>query len=213
MNSHKLRLVIATQNRDKLAELKFILDNPEIELLSAADFPDLPEVVEDQATIEGNASKKALETAKYTDCICLADDTGLFIEALDGAPGVYAARFAGEDCSYRDNRLKTLELMQGKNNRAAEFKTAIALAAPDGVISVKCGVVQGQITESERGDRGFGYDSIFELPQLQQTYAEMPEELKNKLSHRALAVKAMLPVIDVVAQVIKRLEKEEVVHD
>lgn len=188
-------LLLATHNKDKLTELIFLLDDPKIRILSMDDFPGVPEVVEDKDTIEGNACKKALETAQATGIICLADDTGLFIEALDGAPGVYSARYAGENCSYRDNRLKTLELMKDEPNRSAEFRTAAVLAAPDGIISLKLGRVQGKISSIERGDNGFGYDSIFELEELGKTYAELDSKTKNTLSHRALAIQAILPVI------------------
>jgi XTP/dITP diphosphohydrolase len=188
-------LLLATHNKDKRAELIYLLNDPKITILSMNDFPQIPEVEEDQDTIEGNACKKALETAQATGLICLADDTGLFIEALDGAPGVYSARFAGESCSYRDNRLKALELLKDTENRKAEFRTAAALAAPDGIISLKLGKVRGVISTTERGENGFGYDSIFELFDLGKTYAELDNKEKNSLSHRALAIQAILPVI------------------
>lgn len=159
------------------------------------DFPHLPAVVEDRDSIEGNAMKKALEIATATGMLCLADDTGLFIDALDGAPGVYAARFAGEDCSYQDNRIKALRLLEGSDNRRAEFRTAMALAAPDGIVSVQLGKVCGSIAEHEQGEGGFGYDSIFIVDALGKSFGEISEEEKHAVSHRGNALRAILPVI------------------
>ncbi|MEF3693885.1 MAG: RdgB/HAM1 family non-canonical purine NTP pyrophosphatase [Candidatus Cloacimonadota bacterium] len=197
-------LLLATHNKDKLAELIYLLNDPMIRILSMADFPQIPEVVEDRDTIEGNACKKALETAQAAGFICLADDTGLFIDALNGAPGVYAARFAGESCSYQDNRIKALELLKDTTKRQAEFRTAVALAAPDGIISLKLGRVKGKISSSEKGENGFGYDSIFELDELGKTYAELDNKEKNSLSHRALAIQAILPVIRQLTEIHSR---------
>ncbi|MDD2332217.1 MAG: RdgB/HAM1 family non-canonical purine NTP pyrophosphatase [Candidatus Cloacimonetes bacterium] len=191
----KHSLLIATGNPDKLIEIKDLLAGLKVEILSLKDFPELPEVIEDQDSIEGNAMKKAYEIAQATGHFCLADDTGLFIEALDGAPGVFAARYAGEECSYADNRTKLLKEMDGKRNRKAEFRTAIALASPRGIMSVQEGRVAGLITDEERGAEGFGYDSIFEIEALGKTYAELELETKNKLSHRGLALMQMLPVL------------------
>lgn len=195
-----MKLLITTHNRDKLSEIRALLAGIKLEILSLDEYPELPEVVEDRDTIEGNAAKKALETAIHTGICCLADDTGLFIDALDGAPGVYAARFAGESCTYRDNRLKALDLLKDKADRKAQFKTAAVLAAPDGIIAIRQGVVTGKITTQELGDQGFGYDSIFELDGTGKTYAQMDAEIKNEISHRALALKAILPILKTLAQ-------------
>jgi len=159
------------------------------------DFPDIDPVDEDQDSITGNAIKKALETSWQAGVYTLADDTGLFIDALDGAPGVYAARFAGPDCSYEDNRHKALHMMTGKEDRNASFRTAVVLAAPDGVLAIHEGCVKGTITETERGGSGFGYDSIFEVEDTGKTYAEMNDSDKNRCSHRALALQSILPVL------------------
>ncbi len=189
------KLLIATHNPDKLSEIRQILGDLPVELVSLDDYPEIPPTVEDRDTIEGNAMKKALEASKATGHLCLADDTGLFIKALDNAPGVFAARFAGEDCSYRDNRLKALKLMEGKTDRSAEFRTAVALSAPDGIISLQLGVVKGSISTQEIGDKGFGYDAVFIVESLNRTYAELSDNEKNEISHRALALKAMLPIL------------------
>jgi len=204
-------LVISTRNRDKAREIiavlkdemnilnildESVLEGSEgIRIRSLADFPDAPEVIEDRNTIEGNAMKKALEMAQFTGHICLADDTGLFVDALDGAPGVMAARFAGEGCSYRDNRMKVLKLLHGVVNRSACFRTVMALSDPDGIIAIREGIVRGQITISERGFHGFGYDAVFEAMDSRLTFAEMDDEQKNRISHRSLALKAIMPII------------------
>ena len=187
-------LLLATHNPDKVKEIKDLLKGLSVKLYSLLDFAGLPEVIEDEPTILGNATKKALQMAQESQLLCLADDTGLFIEALEGEPGVFSARWAGPSCSYRDNRLKALELLDGIVDRRAEFRTVVALAAPDGIIATKEGVVMGSITTEERGEHGFGYDAIFEVGSL--TYAEMTDEQKNTLSHRALAIQAILPILE-----------------
>jgi len=187
------QLLIASNNPDKLAELHELLSGLDVQLLSLKDIPPFPATIEDRDSIAGNAMKKALEAAEFSGLITLADDTGLFIAALDGAPGVYTARFAGEGCSYADNRAKTLQILQDNPHRQASFKTAIALASPVGIIAVVEGVVEGEITTCERGTNGFGYDSIFEVQG--RTYAEMDDAAKNACSHRAAGIREMLPIL------------------
>lgn len=189
------RLLIATNNPDKLAEIAELLSGLGVELLSLRDFPQLASTVEDRDTLRGNAAKKALEAAQQTGLLCLADDTGLFIRALNDEPGVFAARYAGEHCSYKDNRDKVLRLLAGITDRRAEFRTCAVLAAPDGIVAIKEGIMPGRIASSERGSNGFGYDSIFELEPAGLTYAELADSEKNAVSHRALALDAMLPVL------------------
>jgi len=190
------QLIIATHNQDKLKEIKSILSELKVEIHSIDEFiPDF-DVVEDKDTILGNAAKKALETAKMTGLPALADDTGLFIDALNGEPGVMAARFAGEGCSYADNRRKALKQLENIQNRKAEFKTMVVFAEPDGVIAYREGIVQGKITTAERGNNGFGYDAIFEVEGTGKTYAEMDDSEKNECSHRGKALKAILPVLN-----------------
>lgn len=190
-----LKLLLASRNPDKLTELRELLFGLEIELVSLLDFPDLPPTDEDQPTLRGNAAKKALEAARHSGLLCLADDTGLFIDALNGQPGVFAARFAGEHCSYKDNRDKAMLLLKGVADRRAEFRTCAVLAAPDGVVSFKEGIMPGAISESERGENGFGYDSIFIPDPGGRTYAQMSDAEKNAYSHRAKALAAMLPIL------------------
>jgi XTP/dITP diphosphohydrolase len=187
-----MSLLLATRNRDKVREIREILrDLPGLELLSALDIPSLPEVEEDADTLEGNAAKKAITLAYSTGLLTLADDTGLFVDALNGQPGVYSARYAGPDCSYADNRHKLLEKMIGKTNRRARFITVAALAGPKGLLASVRGVVEGVISENERGSNGFGYDAVFEVDG--RTYAEMDDAEKNALSHRARAIQNILP--------------------
>jgi XTP/dITP diphosphohydrolase len=191
-----LPLIVATRNPDKVRELKKLLSRLNLSVHSLLDFPSIPSVVEDRDSIAGNAMKKALFGAKETGMLCLADDTGLFIEALDDAPGVYSARYAGTNCSYLDNRRKVLIQMEGQTNRAAHFDTAIALANEEGIIAIVSASVRGMICEFERGTQGFGYDNLFEPEGLCKTYAELSEEEKNLYSHRSLAIKKILPVLE-----------------
>ena len=188
-------LLLASHNQDKAKELKALLSGMNIQLLTLNDFPNIVPTIEDQDTISANAMKKAFEASLKTGLVSLADDTGLFIKALNDKPGVYSARFAGEHCSYKDNRMKVLKLMEGINNRYAEFRTCVALSAPDGIISFKIGILEGNITTEERGTNGFGYDSIFIPLSFNKTYAEMTDTEKNSISHRAKAIEAIIPII------------------
>lgn len=189
------KLVIASRNQDKIKEIKALLSELPIDIVSSYEIlPDF-DVVEDKDTIMGNAAKKALETSIATGMHCLADDTGLFIEALQGAPGVYAARYAGEGCTYADNRIKALSEMGDIEDRRASFKTAVVFANPEGVIAVREGNVTGTLTKAERGTNGFGYDAIFEVEGTGKTYAEMTDAQKNVCSHRARALQAILPFL------------------
>jgi len=186
-------ILIATHNPDKLKELEELVNPLKLRLYFLRELPGFYPTEEDQETLQKNAMKKALEAAKYSGLITLADDTGLFIEALNGAPGIMSARFAGNSCSYSDNRQKVLRLLQNIQNRKAYFKTAVALSAPDGIIAVTEGRLEGEITTEERGNNGFGYDSIFAVNG--KTYAEMNADEKNHLSHRALAIKSIIPIL------------------
>jgi XTP/dITP diphosphohydrolase len=189
------RLVLASHNKDKLREIRALLADLDVEIISLADVLPGFDVVEDKDTILANAAKKALETAKATGLPALADDTGLFIDALNGAPGVYAARFAGEGCSYADNRQKVLSLLKGIAHRKAEFRTVAVLAEPDGVVAYREGVMPGLISAEERGSNGFGYDSVFEVEDTGKTYAELDDAEKNACSHRAKALQNFLPFL------------------
>ncbi len=191
LSSKRPSLVLATHNRHKVSEIRSILKKSRlrVRLMTLDDFPTMKPVVEDKPTLEGNAAKKALSVAKKTACLALADDTGLFVKALKGKPGVYSARFAGPQCNYADNCRKLLKLMKNvpSARRSASFQTVAALATPKGKVFMAKGSVAGKITVDQRGKNGFGYDPVFFISSRKQTYAEMPARLKNKISHRALA--------------------------
>lgn len=183
-----MKLVIATRNAHKLEEIHSIFDFRNLEVMSAFDFPDIPDVVEDGDTFEANAIKKAVEIARATGCWALADDSGLEVDALDGAPGVYSARYAGEPCSYEANNEKLLRELQGENDRSARFRTVIALSDPGGSTQTVAGECPGVIIEELRGTNGFGYDPLFVPDGYAETFAELGSEEKNRISHRARAL-------------------------
>jgi len=189
-------VILATKNRHKFEEMKSILSDLKIVLICAADIPDLPDVVEDKETIEENSIKKAKEIALFTQMPAIADDTGFFVPALNDEPGVYAARYAGENCSYTDNVKKMLKNMEGVNDRQARFETVVTLAFPDkDEVITRKGIIKGHIIESPRGNSGFGYDPIFIPEGFDKTFAELSDEEKNQISHRARAFQAILPVL------------------
>lgn len=190
-----MKLLIGSKNKDKISEIKEILKELNLEIISAADFPDLPDVEENRDTIEGNAELKATTYAKATGLLTLADDTGLFVDALNGEPGVYSARYAGDNCSYKDNRDKLIKEMKGKKNRDARFKTAVCLADKFGIIASVFGKVEGKITEREIGDKGFGYDNIFLADETRRTFGEMEDYEKHLISHRGRAFTNILPIL------------------
>lgn len=219
-----MRLVLATHNKDKVAEIRRILTGLNLDIKTLDDYPDAPEPVEDGETLEENALKKAREIREFTGRSALADDTGLFVDALGGAPGVHAARFAsaerGENATYIDNYNKLLEAMKDVSDasRTARFRTVMAIALdtesagwaqdtidtnPDKVFGallddrrvaealVTDGVLHGTITREPLGDRGFGYDPVFYVPQYRRTLAEMTPDEKNRISHRYRALVEM----------------------
>jgi XTP/dITP diphosphohydrolase len=186
-----IKLVLATNNRHKVKEIRAILRKTRtpIKILTLDDFPKARPVIENKPTIQGNAAKKAREVARRTGCLALADDTGLFIKALRGAPGVYSARFAGPGCTFVDNCNKVLRLLKGKpvSKRSAVFRTIAALATPQGRVWWVEGRINGRILEKMSGRVGFGYDPVFYVPRYKKTFAEMSASLKNTISHRAKA--------------------------
>ncbi len=190
-------MVLATRNQHKVKEIRALLADLPITFLSLADFPDLPEVVEDGSTCQENAVKKAKETAAGTGHWALADDTGLEVEALGGKPGVYAARYAGEHATYADNCEKLLEELKHipHERRGARFLTVMALADSEGHIEVVEGALQGQITERFYGSQGFGYDPVFYVPEAHKTLAEMTLSEKNACSHRGQALRLAIDLL------------------
>lgn len=183
------RIVLATRNRHKVSELQALVAPLGIEVLSAIDYPDLPDVIEDGTTFEENAVKKAREIAAKTGEHTLADDSGLCVDALDGAPGVYSARYAGENGNDAANNEKLLEALADvpDDQRTAHFVSVIAYATPNGAIHTFRGTCEGVILRTYRGTNGFGYDPLFYLPEHGMTMAELDPSEKNRISHRARA--------------------------
>ncbi len=182
-------LLISTRNPHKLDEIRACLAAAHPHLLSAFDLPDLPEVEEDGDTLEANAMKKASVLARAAGLWAIADDTGLEVEALGGAPGVYSARYAGPDATYADNCAKLLRALRDQEDRHARFRTVIALSDPHGECRWVEGVCEGDILHEARGDGGFGYDPLFRPAGHEETFAEMAAELKNNISHRGRALR------------------------
>lgn len=185
-----MELVFATNNPHKLRELQQLLGD-EIHLLSFKDIGCDDEVPENQQTLEGNAAEKSFFIFEKYGYNCFADDTGLEIDALDGEPGVYSARYAGEEKSAEANMAKVLEKMKGITNRKARFRTVISLVI-DGKENQFEGFVEGEILREKRGTEGFGYDPIFQPDGISQSFAEMNSEQKNQLSHRGRAVQKLV---------------------
>ena len=185
-----MRLVLATRNKGKVRELRELLKDYQVEVLSLEDYPDFPEVEEDGATFEVNAIKKAKETAAYTKLVALADDSGLEVDYLNGQPGVHSARFAGEPKDDQANNGKLLKLLEGvpAEERSARFRCVAAVAVPDGSVYTAEGFCTGVIGTNLRGEKGFGYDPLFFLPEYDKTFAELDLSLKNKISHRGRAL-------------------------
>ena len=183
-----MKFVIATRNAHKLEEIRAIFNTDGLDVCSALDFPEIPDTVEDRDTLEGNAIKKAQELCDATGLMTLADDSGLEVDALDGAPGVYSARYAGEPCDYAANNEKLLRELAGKDNRRARFRTVIALCRPGKDPLTVSGSCEGVIIDELRGAQGFGYDPLFVPDGFKETFAELPAEVKNKISHRANAL-------------------------
>lgn len=185
----KRKLVFATNNAHKLEEISSILGE-KVELLSLKDINCHADIPETADTLEGNAIQKAEYIYQNYGLDCFADDTGLEVEALDGAPGVLSARYAGSGHNSEANMQKLLQNMQGIHNRKAQFRTVICLIL-DGKMHVFEGIVKGEITKEKRGTSGFGYDPIFIPEGHSKTFAEMSHETKNKISHRARAVEKL----------------------
>ncbi|MCP4965907.1 MAG: RdgB/HAM1 family non-canonical purine NTP pyrophosphatase [bacterium] len=182
------RLVIASKNEHKIVEILDVLDSIglDVELVRDADWPD---VAETEATLEGNALLKARSVRAETGFAVIADDTGLEVDALDGAPGVRSARFSGAHATYEGNVDKLLDVMDGVANRSARFRTVMVLIDDNGTELVVEGVMNGSITNERRGNNGFGYDPVFLVGD--RTFAEMPTAEKNAISHRAQALRAL----------------------
>lgn len=188
-----VKVVIATKNRDKLREIEAVLEGFPIKIYSLFDYPCIVPIEENGTTLMENALKKASYVNNLTGRWGIADDTGLFVDILSGAPGVYSARFAGNEATYKENRKKLLDALEGVpfEKRNGRFVCCMALILDSSRKEVFEGVVEGYITEKEIGKGGFGYDSIFLLPEIGKTFAELSFEEKNKLSHRTIALQKL----------------------
>lgn len=200
MSAASTRLLIATTNRGKLREVREILFGTSIAVLDLSAFPGTPEAVEDGATFEANARIKASHYARHTGCWTLADDSGLCVDALAGAPGVHSARYAGPLAGDMANNRKLIAALQDvpMERRTARFVCAMALVKPAGanddeatVVATSRGEVEGFIIDTPRGHNGFGYDPHFYIPEMQRTTAELPPNEKNAISHRGKALRAI----------------------
>jgi XTP/dITP diphosphohydrolase len=184
------KIVLSTRNRDKLTEFEQALQSLPIQLICAADLPGAPEVEEDGATLQENALKKARALHRFSGLPTVADDTGLEVDALEGAPGVYSSRYAGPEATYADNVERVLFELQGlpSSLRTARFRCIIAYVDKERQETFE-GVCEGVIIDEPRGSAGFGYDPIFLVPELGRTFAEMSLEEKNQISHRGIALR------------------------
>ena len=193
MDNLPKELVLATRNKDKIKEIRSILKRTETKLRCADDFEHFPVVEEDGSSLEENAAKKASQVARSLGLFAIADDSGLEVDWLEGAPGIFSARFAGQEATYKQNNQKLLELLEGvpAEKRTARFRCVIALASPQGGVWTVEGGCEGSIAENPQGKQGFGYDPIFVVSSLGKTFAELSPAEKNKISHRAQALEKL----------------------
>lgn len=201
---HMIPLVIATHNRGKIDEITSLLKNFPIDIKNLDDFGPIPPVIEDGDTFEENAYKKASWTAKMLGWPALADDSGLVVEALDGAPGVHSARYAGPDATDGQRCAKLLEAMRGKANRKAAFECVISIAVPTGPALTYEARCEGLIVREPAGTSGFGYDAVFLYPELNKTFAELTMAEKSRVSHRGKALSELRNEIQKVQIWIRR---------
>lgn len=196
-----MKLVIASRNVHKIRELRSMLKGlRHLDIYSLIDFPQYQPLPETGKTFEENALQKAVHAATSLGILALADDSGLIIPSLGGAPGIYSARYAGDGATDKENRRKLLqELRPYKDqDRAAYFECCIALASPAGLKKVACAFCEGTITEEEKGRSGFGYDCLFQKHEYSKTFGELEEEVKNRISHRRKAMDKILLVLETI---------------
>ncbi|MCM1171825.1 MAG: XTP/dITP diphosphatase [Clostridium sp.] len=191
------RLIFATGNKDKMKEIRMILADTDYEILSMKEAGIDVDIVEDGSTFEENAIIKAKAISKIAGCLVLADDSGLEVDAMDGAPGIYSARFEGVDTPYSVKNKIIMDKLEGlpKEERTARFVCAIAAAWPDGRVETRRGTIEGTIAHEPAGENGFGYDPIFFVPEYGKTTAELDPEEKNKISHRGKALRMIKEVL------------------
>ncbi len=193
----KLRVVFATRNAHKVEEVQDILSDLPLELLTLRDFPEIGEIEESGQSFEENALIKARTVFQATGLLTLADDSGLEVDALDGAPGIYSARFAGPGHDYAANNTKLLELLKDvpPEQRGAQFRCVVAIVGP-GIERTVEGIIRGKIADKPRGHKGFGYDPLFIPEGYRQTFAQLGESIKNKISHRARAFQKAAVILE-----------------
>lgn len=193
-NSEKMKIILATKNKGKVADFEKLTENMNIEVISFLDEEiNFPDVVEDGETFEENSVKKALEIAKYTGMITVSDDSGLCVEALDGAPGIYSARYSGENATDSTNIDKLLNEMKNipQEERQAKFVSVVSIAKPDGTVQSFRGEVEGEIIFERKGTNGFGYNPVFFSYELEKTFGEATMEERVTVSHRARAFRKL----------------------
>ena len=191
-----MKIVLATHNHDKEIELQHSLRGLDVDICSLSEYPDIGEIQETGTTLLENSLLKAHTVHDRTGLPAIADDTGLEIDALDGAPGVYSARFAGLNATYEDNVNKLLSVMEDvpDDMRSARFRTVISFVDEIQELWTE-GFIEGRITEDPRGNMGFGYDPVFYVPRLEKTFAELSTDEKNKISHRGIALQKLRKIL------------------
>lgn len=187
-----MKIILATTNQGKVKELLKLLEDSDLEILTLKDFPEIPEVIEDGNTFEENALKKARTINNITGILTIADDSGLEVDYLNGSPGIYSARFSGEDANAEKNNKKLLELLKDVpyEERKANFKCVIAVVGSN-IEKTFEGICYGTILDNTKGSNGFGYDPLFFYAPEQKTFAELSSDIKNTISHRAIAFKKL----------------------
>jgi XTP/dITP diphosphohydrolase len=203
-----MKVVLATNNPGKVREIREILAPRGIEVVSLSEYPGLAEIKEDGDTFKDNAAIKALAACEHTNLVALADDSGLEVDCLDGAPGVYSSRFAGEEKDDAANNRRLLELLASvpEKERTARFRCVVAIVDREGWIYTAEGTCEGIIAMEPRGEGGFGYDPLFYLPEYGKTFAELEPEIKNKISHRA---RALAGALDILSELERMKDEEE----
>ncbi len=202
-------LVLATKNNGKISEFRDLFRKSGIEIKTLDDFGPIPPVIEDGATFEDNAVKKAQFTARVLGIPAIADDSGLTVKALQGAPGVFSSRYAGENADDESNNRKLLAEMEGVEDRTAAFVCVLAIAVPRGPALIYEGTCEGMIAETPQGDQGFGYDPLFYYPPFLKTFAQLTRKEKNSISHRGKAIEELRGELNRVIIWLKQRLSEE----
>lgn len=205
-----MKFVIASKNKGKIKEFNALLADFDIKIESLLDYPELADVEETGTTFQENACLKSETIAEVLQAVVIADDSGLCVDALEGAPGIYSARFAGEPSDSKKNNALLLEKLDGCKNRSAHFVCCLTVSHPLMPTLVVQGKVEGEILEQDQGTEGFGYDPLFYYPELEKTFAEMSSDEKNKVSHRAVALHNLMQKLP---QWLKELNEHEMVNN